>query len=328
LPAAVAAGCFLAAGLLVCGSARAQVLAPPAANGDVERPQIEEPAAKTMSPGALVERAASQMSQHLSVVAKVRQRGNLYGRELIGSGDYAQGPNRSRLLRYEIRMKVGAQIVHSLQVCDDRYLWISRQLEDEPIIQRVEVDRILAAYERQAAAQPAPGDVGRMQQALAVGGLGHLLASLRKDFQFHGVAASKLGDLPVQVVTGAWKGEALSGFAASAPKKKDAGRTVGGLVLRPHVPDQVVLFLGADDLFPYRIEFRRLPEGAEHGVAAAVAGAAPPVNADPNTLLLALELYEVQINVPLEERLFQFAPGSRPYTDVTELYLQQMTALP
>lgn len=279
-----------------------------------------------MSPGALVERAASQMAQHLSVVAKVRQRGSLYGRELIGSGDYAQGPNRSRLLRYEIRMKVGAQIVHSLQVCDDRYLWISRQLEDEPIIQRVEVDRILAAYERQAAAQPAPGDVGRMQQALAIGGLGHLLASLRKDFQFHSVAASKLGDLPVHVVTGAWKVEALSGFAASAPKKKGAGRTVGGLVLRPHVPDQVVLFLGADDLFPYRIEFRRLPDGA--GAVTDVNAAATQSNADPASLLLALELYEVQINVPLEERLFQFAPGSRPYTDVTELYLQQMTVLP
>ncbi|MBA4016198.1 MAG: hypothetical protein C0483_03315 [Pirellula sp.] len=280
------------------------------------------PAAAVVGPSELVDRSAAALSAHLSIVAKVRHRGRIYGRDIIGSGEYAQGPIHSRLLRYEIRMKVGERTVNLLQVCDDRYLWTSRQLEHEPEIQRVEIDRVLAALERQVAAQPTGAfGVANLHQAIAIGGLGQLLASLRKDFQFYDATKSQLGDLPVYVVSGKWKSEALGGFAASQPKGAKSGAT---MMLRPHVPNRVLLFLGADDLFPYRIEFRSLDEGAGEGSAAA-----PEKSADAaDELLLAMELFEVQINVPLEERLFQFAPGSRPYTDVTDLYLQKRTALP
>lgn len=273
------------------------------------------PAAAVVGPSELVDRAAAALSAHLSVVAKVRHRGHIYGRDVIGSGEYAQGPIHSRLLRYEIRMKVGERIVNLLQVCDDRYLWISKQLEHEPEIQRVEIDRVLGALERQVAAQPAGAfGAANLHQAIAIGGLGQLLASLRKDFQFYDATKSQLGDVPVYVVSGKWKSEALGGFAASQPKAAKPG---GAMLLRPHVPNRVMLFLGVDDLFPYRIEFRSIDEGAGEGGAAAA-----------DELLLAVEFFEVQINVPLEERLFQFAPGSRPYTDVTDLYLQKRSALP
>ena len=281
------------------------------------------PAAAVVGPSELVERSAAALSTHLSVVAKVRHRGRIYGREVIGSGEYAQGPIHSRLLRYEIRMQVGERIVNLLQVCDDRYLWISRQLEHEPEIQRVEIDRVLGALERQVAAQPAGAfEVANLHQAIAIGGLGQLLASLRKDFQFYDATKSQLGDVPVYVVSGKWKSEALGGFAATQPKAAKPG---GAMLLRPHVPNRVMLFLGADDLFPYRIEFRSIDEGVGKGGADGVP-ARPADAAD--ELLLAMELFEVQINVPLEERLFQFAPGSRPYTDVTDLYLQKRSALP
>ena len=281
------------------------------------------PAAAVVGPSELVERSAAALSAHLSIVAKVRHRGRIYGRDVIGSGEYAQGPIHSRLMRYEIRMQVGERIVNLLQVCDDRYLWISRQLEHEPEIQRVEIDRVLGALERQVAAQPA-GDLGiaNLHQAIAIGGLGQLLASLRKDFQFYDATKSQLGDVPVYVVSGKWKSEALGGFAASQPKASKPG---GTMLLRPHVPNRVMLFLGADDLFPYRIEFRSIDEGAGQGDANVAAAKAPDAAGE---LLLAVEFFEVQINVPLEERLFQFAPGSRPYTDVTDLYLQKRSALP
>lgn len=279
------------------------------------------PAAAVVGPSELVERSAAALATHLSVVAKVRHRGRIYDRDVIGSGEYAQGPIHSRLLRYEIRMKVGERIVNLLQVCDDRYLWTSRQLEHEPEIQRVEIDRVLGALERQVAAQPAGASgLTNFHQAIAIGGLGQLLASLRKDFQFYDATKSQLGDVPVYVVSGKWKSEALGGFASSQPKATKPG---GAMLLRPHVPNRVALFLGADDLFPYRIEFRSIDEGAGEGSVAAA-----PTTGAADDLLLAVEFFEVQINVPLEERLFQFAPGSRPYTDVTDLYLQKRSALP
>jgi hypothetical protein len=73
------------------------------------------------------------------------------------------------------------------------------------------------------------------------------------------------------------------------------------------VPDHVLLLLGAEDLFPYRVEFRRtLPveEGAEGG---------PPKS----RALVMLELYEVALDAPIDPAQFHFDPGTRQVTDVT-----------
>ncbi|MBL9092622.1 MAG: hypothetical protein JNL96_15475 [Planctomycetaceae bacterium] len=278
------------------------------------------PARDEPNPNQLFDAAVRRLGERRSVVAKVRHRAKLYGRELIGSGDYAQGPNHSRLLRYELRMQVNDRVVNQLQVCDGRYLWISRLIEVEPEIQRVEVDRVLAAF-----GQLGPGGAAAAaQNAIAVGGIGNLIESLQKDFSFQSVSPSQLGDVPVYALVGRWKSSALEKLPMTSerPIGLDLPADAGGL--RQHVPTHVVVYLGVDDLFPYRLEYRRSPEGA----AAGPEDAASSPGDDPSPRILVIEFFEVQFDVPLEERLFQFSPGSRRYTDITDLFTHKRTLLP
>lgn len=309
---------------------------PSAPAAEISVPQVEAPASgaaaasgvsrsRMPDPQQLLAGSARMIARQKSIVAKVRHRATIYDRELIGSGEYAQGPELARLLRYQLRTQVDTHVVEMLQVADGRHLWISTQLKDEPEIVRVDIDRVLAATDPKTAGEPA-GDPNRQ---LGLGGLSQLLAAIERDFEFNTVFRSQLGGLAVYGIEGRWKPAALTAFDAVAPKK---GKTDSAAEqsktenFRQHVPDRVVLFLGIDDLFPYRIEYRRATpakptEGDSPQNAGVLAG-------DPSKPLLVLEFFEVQFDVPLEERLFQFTPGTRRWADITEKFLAARNAVP
>jgi len=274
-------------------------------------------------PQQLLAGSGRMIARQKSIVAKVRHRATIYDRELIGSGEYAQGPELARLLRYQLRTQVDTHVVEMLQVADGRHLWISTQLKDEPEIERVDIDRVLAAADPKAVAAPA-GDPTRQ---LGLGGLSQLLTAIERDFEFNTVFRSQLGGLAVYGIEGRWKRAALTAFDP-VEQKKGKG-TAGGQPtsenFRPHVPDRVVLFLGIDDLFPYRIEYRRALPAQAGGSGTPSAGL---VAGDPSKPLLVLEFFEVQFDVPLEERLFQFTPGTRRWADITEKFLAARNAVP
>ena len=91
---------------------------------------------------------------------------------------------------------------------------------------------------------------------LALGGLGRLLSTLARDFEFTKIAA---GRTPGEC-TGLRHRRALASRVALAHYNVKSSNE-----LRPHVPDEVVMYLGCDDLFPYLIEFRRTDVGAGQG---------------------------------------------------------------
>lgn len=271
-------------------------------------------------PQQLLTGSCRMLARQKSIVAKVRHRATIYDRELIGSGEYAQGPELARLLRYELRMQVDNRVVNLLQVADGRHLWISSLLKDEPEIQRIDIDRVLAATDAEAAAAPSADPY----RQLGLGGLSQLMASIAKDFQFNKVFHSQLDGLPIYGIEGEWKAEALTTLVPKSKGKEVAGRTPTD-AMRPHVPDRVVVYLGADDLFPYRFEFRRsVPpqKAAGQNVDVAVAGerASKP--------LLVLEFFQVHFDVPIEERLFQFSPGIYRVADITDKFLTSRKAVP
>jgi hypothetical protein len=71
------------------------------------------------------------------------------------------------------------------------------------------------------------------------------------------------------------------------------------------VPDQVVVTLGRDDWFPYRIEFLR-------------------TDGDSSESLLVAEFYDVQWNMPLDQRLFVYQPGAAPVTEFTGQFISNL----
>jgi hypothetical protein len=244
------------------------------------------------TPDQLLAEAVDLLGRHRSITAKLRYHAAMYGRDVIGSGEYVQGPASSRLVRYALRMQAGARNIDFLEINDGIYLWRRVQYETEPEVERIDVDRILAADQKaQRAMNPA--------SLLTLGGLGRLLSTLRRDYEFtQSLPPGRLGNAPVYGIVGHWRPAVLEprGF-----KSVDE--------LRPHVPHEVVLYLGCDDLFPYSVEFRRTEKGAGEGGT--------------SKMLLKLDLFELRFDVPLDASQFQFAAEHRAWVDITDRTLTE-----
>lgn len=265
----------------------------------------DETTAQPLTPPSatyLLEQASLMLIRHRSVSAKIRHQARIYDREIIGTGAYAQGPGSSRLMRYELQLQVGTDVVQVLQVNDGNYLWRKQQFGSQPEIERIDVEQALKSAMSNGIVR-GPEAVG----VLGLGGLGRILETLHKDFDFGDVFQSELGGVPVYGMEGRWKPAVLTGLGVDSPAK-----------LRPHVPDRVVLYLGCDDLFPYRIDYFRAAEQGRAGE-----GSSP----EPRPLL-KMEFHEVRFNSPLDESLFQFQAGSQQVLDVTDRIIQSRPALP
>ena len=83
--------------------------------------------------------------------------------------------------------------------------------------------------------------------------------------------------------------------------------------LPEYLLDQVVLLLGREDLFPYRIEYRRTTsEKASHP------------GGPTSRALVTMDLFEVNINVPIDPARFIYSPGDIEFSDQTAAFLQTL----
>ena len=103
-------------------------------------------------------------------------------------------------------------------------------------------------------------------------------------------------------------------LAEWAGKQKDkvlAGEPINWKTLPQQLPQRVVLTLGHDDLFPYRMEYLRdgRREAERSGAASTIA---------------TLEFFEVRLGGPIPPQRFVYQPGNRTVVDGTEAYLKQL----
>jgi hypothetical protein len=78
------------------------------------------------------------------------------------------------------------------------------------------------------------------------------------------------------------------------------------------MPDRVIVYVGCDDYFPYRIEYWR-QEGARTDASPTSGG----------RLLVVMELYEVRTDGPVDPRHFAFQVGEVQPVDKTGEYLER-----
>lgn len=260
---------------------------------------------------AALQTAIQSLERYETVVAKLRQRTDLFGHQVAGSGRYVQGPTRYNLVRLELSLQLGDRASNVLQICDGKQLWMHRDLMGSLHLTCLDAQRVLEARARQKGANQRTAVEG-----LGLGGLPRLLGELLRSFRFEQMQEANLGSMPVRVVMGQWRPEKLAGLLPSQAAQINAGKTADLTELPRQLPDQVLVYLGRDDLFPYRVEYRRrdVEEGDEKGNA-------------PKTIMV-MELYEVQINAQVDPLQFVFNPGTAKYLDVTEAYLSSrgMTA--
>ncbi len=248
----------------------------------------------------LVRQAADRLDQYSSISAKVRYSAEVFERRIVGAGTYLQGPSASHLLRFELKLQVGDQVTSLQQIADGGSLWTLRQVDDAPTLSRVDIAKVLEAVPAGALGQ---GGAGQGGHVLGLGGLPRLVRGLSGSFRFNSVQQAQLAGVTVYVTRGSWERAALARLLPDQQAAIQAGQAVDLGKLPRQVPDEVILFLGRDDLFPYRIEYRRK-------------GAKP---------LLIMELFELKLNTPLDRRWFDYQPGDTPVVDQTPQAIQELT---
>jgi len=257
---------------------------------------------------ALLEAAIRSVEGQRSISARIRQRAELFGHQLLGSGRYLEVRQAAvPLIRLELKIQVAEQITSLVEVCDGRFLWTYRKVLDSESLDYVDAVRASEALERAGAGSgrvgsgPVPG----------LGGLSRLLRGLAAAFQFTSAQQGRVGDLAVWKIEGGWRPELLLKLL---PKQKDRiqeQRPVDLSRLSEHLPDRVVLLFGQEDLFPYRIDYCRdaLPKQSR--------GEPPAAHT-----LVTIEFFEVACNVPIPAGQFVYNPGTGERADRTEEFLQ------
>ncbi len=275
----------------------------------VELPNLRDREA-SKSGNRLMADAMAAVSTQTSIIAKIRQRTDLFGHELVGTGTYQQlGVGSDQRLRLELKVQVADRVTSLQQISDARFLWIRNDLGGDVQLSRIDLDKVrraLAKHEGKTA--PNPG-----AQWPALGGLPKLLRGLNENFDFGKPRRTQLSDIPVWTVEGTWRREKLAGLL---PDQKDdilAGRPARLDELPEHLPDSVSVVLGQDDLFPYRIQYHR---------HAAAGGAVDP--SSPSKVIVSLELYEVLLGEPIDPLRFVYKPGDQLVADRTDRFLQSI----
>ena len=105
-------------------------------------------------------------------------------------------------------------------------------------------------------------------------------------------------------------------LAILLPEQKDAiekHKSIDLEKLPPQLPDQIVLFLGRDDLFPYRIAYCRHACKKQWLTA----------STDPKTLM-AIEFFDVNFNARQDPTRFVYQPGNLHVVDRTEEFIRSL----
>ena len=165
---------------------------------------------------------------------------------------------------------------------------------------------------RLARARPRTPGAAAPDFSLSLGGLPRLLWSLRTSFRFAPPTENRLDDLHVWTLDGQWNSARLAMLLPDQKAAIDAGQPVDLSKLAPQLPDRVVLRIGCDDLFPYRIEYWRREGKAKDSSSA-----------DRGKLLVVVELYEVQLGAALDPRQFVHHAGDLQPVDRTQAYLDR-----
>jgi len=261
---------------------------------------------------SLLAGAVQALAARDSISARIRYEAYLFDKHLIGSGNYLeQHRDGKNLLRLELRTHLGDQSSSLVQVCDGRHLWTYHNLPGETKLSRIDAVRAAEAL-GEAQKKPRSPDLGMLP---GLGGLPQVLRGLDAAFDFTKIEQGRWGQRkqPVWRLTGQWKRGQLIKLLPDQRAAIENGQPAELSKLPEPLPDRAVVLLGQEDLFPYRFEYRR--EFAEE-----------PTNPNEPTsrALVTMDLYEVNINVPIDPTQFIYNPPGLQPIDQTQHYLESL----
>src|SRR5262249_32762538 len=271
----------------------------------------------------LVKRIVATLGQQNSVAARIRYQVDLFGQHSLGEGLYLQqGLGEQQQFRLDLKTNIDQKTMRFVQVCDGKFLW---QFEDStdgapkspserPTVNRLDVHRA-----QQAVMQVAAQRMTDPAAELSLGGLPKLLAGLQKSFRFTRAEAGQLDVLPVWIVSGPWRPGALATVSKDLAHQAANGEPLNLKKLPAQLPEEVALYVGQDDLFPYRIEYRRRADKKGRG--------ADPAQ-DPMQTILVVEFYDARLNAPIDPQQFVYQPANVNVLDTTSSFIMAIEKRP
>jgi hypothetical protein len=257
----------------------------------------------------ILQRAIAVLESRQSISARVRQSSDIFGRHPLGSGIYLEQRDQQRpdvtLFRLEMRLQLDGQPSSLLQVCDGHCIWSYREIFQQQTLVRIDLDQVNRKLAEAGKWQP-----GGMGSLPTLGGLPRLLQAVSSNFHFARAEQTLLrSQVPAWRLEGLWTPAKLERLLPEQAKSIQGGKTPDLSNLPKQVPDRVVVFLGMDDLFPYRIEYRRQPDKKESPEAAS------------DKMMTEIDFYDVAFDAAIPSSRFLYSPGSLPPADETEKFL-------
>jgi hypothetical protein len=269
----------------------------------------------------LLAEVVRSLNGRASIAAKLRLEVNLLGVRVIGKGRYfQQGRGPDQTTRLELRMNSHSQNkINSLLVIKDEvgdYLWRERRTPDRNEVSKVNLRLVRRAWLRAEREAGRPASFDSSLFTISIAGLPRLVSELNKNFRFDQVhekkVATRSGNVAVFEVIGRWGRERLAAMLPAQSEAILSGHAADLTKLPEHLPHEVMLWIDRDTWFPHVFEYRRYQSDAD------------PTDGDSQTFerLAWLQLYDVEINRPIDPRQFIFKPGpNAEIIDVTERYL-------
>ena len=287
----------------------------------------------------LLLQAVLQLERRSSITARVSHRVFLRGRQLSGRGGYWQlGSGEDLRVRFELQ--VADQEASLLQIANSPFLWLDRRFATGRTVVRIDLRQLRADPVLAAAAfdDIQPGEASwasvRGELAMQSGGLPRLLAALGENFSFMPPQAMRLvprgqsqsSSIPFFAVVGHWKPhklrQLLDSQASAASEISETPTANDGTQVAfvpDRLPEEVLLLFGQTDLFPYRIEYRRLETPKVSGTDAA------PIpyqlSANPKVVM---EFSDVAFDVPIAAGQFDYTPRDVDWVDQTAAVLERL----
>lgn len=223
----------------------------------------------------------------------------------MGSGVYLQRESeQGTQIHFALSVKAGERLVSLLHVTDGRFLYLRDNLDDRLKVGRVDLQRL-------------------RRSGAGGGGESRLLDDRRRSTSIAPKSAGKLPSVgtAIRASRGACVGlgvyldaQRLAEIWPDAEQLCDASGKLMIDRLPEQFPDRIFLLVGQDDLFPYRIDYRR-SQPADR--LSRLAG-----DDDVSRSIATMELFEVQFDAPLDPLLFAYRPGNdEKLEDRTDDYL-------
>jgi hypothetical protein len=247
-----------------------------------------------------------------NIAAKLRQSVRLSHGRLSGEGEFwQQGVGNQRRTRWDLTMLVAGERAFVTQVFDGEVLWTDRKLPASRKVTRVDIGALRRQLGSAAdgAGQGAVLAEDTMPELLARGGVSQLIASIHRCFSFGQRQALRRGDQAMFALVGRWRPDQLERLWPDAGAMAPADWPA-------QLPHHVVVYLDANDRFPYFVEFRG---GDLAGLADSTSAYNPARDA-----LASFEFRDVQFAAAMPADLFRYSPPDNSWQDITTRLVDEL----